>query len=130
MNKKLVKHALCFLMLMVLAMPAIVAAQNYEENLGVDLINNINVPKGQTDLAQVVVNIINWVLGFLALVAIVIVLIGGFEWMTAGGNEDKVGTAKKRLTYGLIGLAIIFLAWAIVRFVLNQFSSWAGGTTT
>ncbi len=126
MNKKLVKHALCFLMLMVLAMPAIVAAQNFGENL----INNINVPKGQTDLAQVAVNIINWVLGFLALVAIVIVLIGGFEWMTAGGNEDKVGTAKKRLTYGLIGLAIIFLAWAIVRFVLNQFSSWVGGTTT
>jgi len=126
MNKKLVKHALCFLMLMVFAMPAIVAAQNFGENL----INNINVPKGQTDLAQVAVNIINWVLGFLALVAIVIVLIGGFEWMTAGGNEDKVGTAKKRLTYGLIGLAIIFLAWAIVRFVLNQFSSWAGGTTT
>lgn len=110
-------------MLTMVFLPGLVFAQG---NWGQNYINNVDVPKGQTDLAQVAVNIVNWVLGFLALVAIVIVLIGGFEWMTAGGSEDKVKTAKTRLKYGLIGLAIIFLAWAIVRFVLTQFASWSG----
>ncbi len=124
MNKKLVKHALCFLVLFALAMPVLVAAQgvnpsDYDEG---DITGNINVPQG-ADLPEVVTNIINIVLGFLALIAVIIVLIGGFEWMTAGGNEDKVKTAKKRLEYGLIGLVIIFLAYAIVKFVLNKLVS-------
>ncbi len=126
MSKKLLKHALSFLMLVVLVAPIMVSAQGVNEWFGTNKIQDVNLPTQQPDLAVVAVKIINWVLGFLALIAIVIVLIGGFEWMTAGGSEDKVKTAKKRLTYGLIGLAIIFLAWAIVRFVLTQFSTWAG----
>ena len=94
-----------------------VAAQNFDPN---GYLNNLDVPTTNSDLPGIVVNIINIVLGLLALIAVVIVLIGGFEWMTAGGNEDKVATAKKRLIYGLIGLAIIFLAYGIVTFVIDR----------
>lgn len=117
MNKKLIRHATCFLMLLVLMAPIMVTAQS---NFGNEIIENINVPSTNTDLPGIVIDIINIVLGLLALVAIIIVLIGGFEWMTAGGNEDKVATARKRLIYGLIGLVIIFLAYAIVTFVLDK----------
>ncbi len=51
--------------------------------------------------------------------AVVIVLVGGFKWMTAGGNEEKVGAAKKLLVGGLIGLVIVLLAWGISTWVLT-----------
>ncbi len=67
---------------------------------------------------EAAVGLINLVLSFLGLVAVVIVLIGGFKWMTAGGNEEKVGSAKKLLVGGLVGLVIVLLAWGISSWVL------------
>ena len=75
---------------------------------------------GQKDIRVTVANIINVALGLLGIVAVVIILIGGFEWMTAGGNEEKTGEAKKRIVAGVIGLAIILSAYAIASFVINS----------
>ena len=131
--KKLAKFALPVLMLGIMMVPMVsVLAQTpppkapteWETNYGLDLIKDeVNVPQPtnpETALPEAVVAVINLVLGFLALLAIVIILIGGFEWMTAGGNDTKVETAQKRLKYGLTGLVIIFLAYAIVTFVLSK----------
>ena len=65
-------------------------------------------------------NIIDYLMGFLGLIAVVIVLVGGFQWMTAAGNEDKVKTAKKTLSAGIIGLVIVLAAWGIARFVIGM----------
>ena len=75
---------------------------------------------GQKDIRVTVGNIINVALSLLGIVAVVIVLIGGFEWMTAGGNEEKTGEAKKRIMAGVIGLAIILSAYAIAKFVIDS----------
>jgi len=75
------------------------------------------------DLKGTIANIINIVLGFLGIVAVIIILAGGFKWMTAGGNEDGVGEAKKMITGGVIGLVVIFAAWAIASFVLSSLQS-------
>jgi uncharacterized membrane protein len=53
------------------------------------------------------------------IIAVVIILAGGFKWMTAGGNEDKVGEARKMIISGVIGLAIIMSAFAIAQFVID-----------
>lgn len=74
---------------------------------------------GQKPVQETVASIINVALGLLGIVAVVIILIGGFEWMTAGGAEEKTGEAKKRIFAGVIGLAIILSAYAIARFVVN-----------
>jgi amino acid transporter len=58
-------------------------------------------------------------LGFLGIIAVVIILFGGFRWMTAAGNEDQVSTAKKMIGAGVIGLIIILMAFGIAQFVLN-----------
>lgn len=78
---------------------------------------------GNKDLRTVIGNIINVALSLLGVVAVVIILIGGFKWMTAGGSEDKVEEAKKMIFQGIIGLAIILSAWAIAIFVLNSLAS-------
>lgn len=72
------------------------------------------------DVPTVVAKVINIVLGFLGIVAVVIILAGGFLWMTAGGGEEKVGKAKKLLIAGIIGLVIILSAYAIAAYVIGS----------
>src|SRR6056297_2215822 len=74
---------------------------------------------GERDPRDIAASMINIALGFLGILAVVIILIGGFKWMTAAGNEDKVNEAKKIIVAGVIGLVIILAAWGIASFVLN-----------
>lgn len=75
---------------------------------------------GTNDIREGVMNVVNVLLGFLGILAIIIILWGGFRWMTSGGNEEKVGEAKKVITAGIIGLVIIFTAYALATFVISQ----------
>lgn len=72
---------------------------------------------GNADLKQTVINIINLALGLLSLIAVVMIIIGGFTWLTSGGNEEKVDKAKKTISAAVVGMIIIMLAWALVLFV-------------
>ena len=74
---------------------------------------------GTADLKTTVVNVIKLVLGLLGLIAVIMVIYGGFLWMTAGGNEDNVDKGKKVISAAVIGLIIVLLAWAIVTFFYN-----------
>jgi len=78
---------------------------------------------GSRDVRVTVANIIKTALQLLGIVAVVIILIGGFTWMTAGGNDEKVGEAKKWIFSGIIGLAIILSAYALASWVINQLGS-------
>jgi hypothetical protein len=73
---------------------------------------------GEADLIVTVTSIINVALSLLGIVAVVIILIAGFKWMTAGGNEETVAESKKRILQGVIGLAIIMSAYAIASYVI------------
>ena len=75
---------------------------------------------GSTDIRETIASIINVALGLLGIVALVIVLYGGFKWMTAGGSDEQVGEARKIIISGVVGLAIIFSSYAIANFVLEQ----------
>src|SRR3989344_3437726 len=81
---------------------------------------------GTKDLREGIMNVVNVLLGFLGILAIIIILWGGFRWLTSGGNEEKVGEAKKIITAGIIGLVIIFTSYAIATFVVTQLMSATG----
>ena len=83
---------------------------------------------GTRDLREGVMSIVTILLGFLGIIAILLILWGGFVWMTAGGNEDKVGQAKKIISAGIIGLIIIFISFALATFVIEQLISATGAT--
>lgn len=72
---------------------------------------------GTAGLESTVIKVVQWILGLLALIAVIFILYGGFIWMTAGGNEERVDSAKKTITAAVIGLVVVLLAWAIVIFV-------------
>jgi len=75
---------------------------------------------GGGDIRVMIARIINVALGLLGIVALLLILYGGFLWMTAGGEAERVEKAKKVLINAVIGLAIILTSFAISQFVLNS----------
>jgi len=75
---------------------------------------------GDGDLRTIINGVITTVMSFLGIVAVVVILFGGFKWMTSGGDQTKVDTARKLIINGVIGLVIIILAWAITAFVIDE----------
>ena len=120
MKKTIVKSAMilattAFVMATVFSLPAF--AQITSNNLGLQYGNNIGL--SNKDPRDIAVNIIQVLLGFLAIIVVILILYGGFVWMTAGGNEDKVATGKKIITAGVVGLIIVLAAWGIAAFVVG-----------
>lgn len=129
MTQTLIRYALSIMLGVALALPLLAVVQlPVAHAQGNELDEDYLLPDeftgatglGEADLESTIGNIINVVLGFLGIVAVVIVLFGGFKWMTAGGNDEKVAEAKKLLVAGVIGLAIILSAYAITSFVLTS----------
>lgn len=112
---KLSKLALLAGSVATLALPVVAHAQS-ATTFSVESVGS-QIGLGDADLKETVINILNWLLGIMALVAVVMIIIGGFTWLTAGGNEEKVDKAKKIISAAVIGLIIVLLAWAIVIFV-------------
>src|SRR3989339_1440832 len=118
-NKVLVGMVMAIVMGMVL-LPTVASAVTTTGDINFGLIYGKETGLGDQDIRATISKIINMALGLLGIVAVVIVLVGGFEWMTAGGNEEKTGEAKKRIMAGVIGLAIILSAYAIAKFVIDS----------
>ena len=106
--------------------PAIALAQT---SGGVDLGLNYAtaIGLGTQDVRTTVSNVIKAFMGLLGIIAVVIILLGGFKWMTAAGNEEKVAEAKKLIISGIIGLIIIMSAYAIAQFVVSAIVNGTSG---
>ena len=78
------------------------------------------VGDGQNTLTGDISDIINAVIGVLGLVCVVVMIIGGINYMTSSGDAGKVKKAKDTILYGLIGLIICALAFAIVNWVIGS----------
>lgn len=65
-------------------------------------------------------------------IAIVIITIAGIMYIVSAGNESMMQAAKKALTYALVGVAIMLLAWVIVTFVISALvgKNTTGGVNT
>jgi hypothetical protein len=72
------------------------------------------------DIRITVMKIVNVVLQFLSVIFLILILISGYQWMTAGGNEEQVTKAKKNLSNAVIGLVIILASWSIAYFILRR----------
>jgi len=72
---------------------------------------------GINGLLKRVVNVISAIVG---VVAVIMIVFGGFKYITSGGDSNNVSGAKNTIIYAIIGLVIVALAQLIVHFVLNQ----------
>ncbi len=81
---------------------------------------------GLTSIAQNVTNIFSIVVG---IVAVIMIIYGGFKYITSGGDSGNVSSAKNTLIYAIIGLIIVALAQIIVHFVINSATNSTTGIT-
>lgn len=87
---------------------------------------------GATGVSDIIARVIFIALSILAVIFIVITIIAGYQWMTAGGNEEQVAKAKKNISNAVIGLIIILAAYAITWFIFTYLpmSAGTGGEST
>ena len=79
-------------------------------------------PLGVTDPRELIGKIIGAVLGIIGSIALAIFIYGGFTWMTSAGSPEKVRKGRDMIIWAVMGLAIIFLSYAIVYFVIGAFT--------
>lgn len=106
------------------AIPAdtnIINGESAFQGLGANKVATISLPRGfEADPRELAKKIINFISGFLGILAVILVLVAGFQWMTSGGEDKKAEEAKKLLFNAVIGLVLILAAWSIAYFAVNS----------
>ena len=98
-------------------------AQTFDVNAQTENCVPPNENGGVNGLVRKIINILSVVVG---IVAVIMIIIGGFRYITSGGSSEKVTAAKNTILYALIGLVIVALAQVIVRFVLTKTTTASG----
>ena len=84
-----------------------------------DALRVVEPSSSSADLETIVKRVINTLLYVIGILAVVMIIIGGVQYATSAGDQAAVTKAKNTIIYGLVGLAIAVLAYAIVNFVLG-----------
>lgn len=86
---------------------------------GFNAIGNAYGNNTPQDIRVTVARIINVALSLLGVIFVVLIIIAGFKYMTAAGNEEKTKEAMGTLRTAIIGLLIIMMAWAVTRYTIQ-----------
>jgi len=97
------------------------AAQQYGRGLEAPPISGI--APARENLPDVIVRWVNYFLVIVGLVAVVFLIWGGVQYIISAGQEEKIESAKKTITYAILGLLVIGLAAVIVNFVIRAFTA-------
>lgn len=77
-------------------------------------------PAPQSRLNSLLTNIINIFSIVVGIVAVIMIIVGGFKFITSGGDSAKVTSSRNTIIYAIIGLIIVALAQTIAKFVLGK----------
>ena len=109
------------------AMIPATASANVEINENLECGSNISLSGGSCDVSggttrvedtiRTIINIFSIIVGA---VAVIMIIVGGFRYITSGGDSGNIGSAKNTILYAIVGLVIVAIAQAIVQFVLNE----------
>ncbi len=105
-----------------LTIPAFVFAQNQVSSglSGIQESFGFSSPlTGATTASQFAIQIINIMLMFAGIVAVFFIIIGGYRYLTAGGNAESAEAGQKTLTNAIIGVVIIILSYVIINVIVN-----------
>lgn len=71
------------------------------------------------NLDTAITKMTNWILGFISIASVLVVIWGGVNYLTSAGNEDLARTGKDTIKYGLMGLIIAGLAYALINVIIT-----------
>ncbi|MFA5155087.1 MAG: Ig-like domain-containing protein [Patescibacteria group bacterium] len=116
----------------ILAFLGVILAANFASaqiDFGLGMVNNgLGGSLAATDPRVMAGRVIQIALGFLGVIAVVLIMTAGFLWATSAGDEEKITRAKAMLRNAVIGLIIILSAWGIATFVITRLIDATGGT--
>ena len=92
-----------------------------------DVIDSTVKGTGETGLTTTIQSMVNYVIGFLGLVAVLYGIYGGFLYLTAAGNDEQIKKAKTIFKQVAIGILIVFLSYSVVTFFMGVIDSGASG---
>ena len=99
---------------------AAVIAPVFAQNIDISPQKNFSA-LGNLSAASIVSGAISLVMVVVALVFFFMLIMGGLKWVTSEGDQKAVEAARNQITNALIGLAIVFAAWAIVKLIQTVF---------
>jgi len=74
-------------------------------------------PVQLVDLQEIFKNVVNVALGFAGIAFFILLLVGGFKYMSAGGDPKAIDSAKKTLTAAIAGLLVVILSFLVLVFI-------------
>ena len=102
-----------------------VAAPSFLKEIYIALGQRASIPpevSGSIGIAQIAVNVLNFLLGIVGTIAIIMLVLAGMMYLTSAGSESRIETAKNMTTWSIVGIAIALAALIIVRQVANFFT--------
>jgi len=110
------------------AMPFIASADTLAtKNAGLATIGtNISGGTGTKTLPELIGSFISVILGILGIILVIYIIQAGILYMTAAGDDTKVGKAKKMIQTAIVGMVIIVAAYSIANFVISTLSGVTG----
>lgn len=74
-----------------------------------------------SDLAAFIIEMLNWAINFAAVLAVIMIIVAGFQYITSMGDEKKIANANRSLIFSLVGMILVFIAPSIIQFVIDNF---------
>lgn len=84
---------------------------------------NVNDVGGNRTAEDVFRGVFNGVLGVIGMICVIVIIIGGIQYMTSTGDPGKVKKGKDTIMYGIIGLVIVAFSAVIVNFVISTINN-------
>lgn len=107
------------------------AAINAPDTITANVAQPANMPNLSTTdantITRTILNLRNWLAGIILIIAVAVILIGAFLYMTSGGDTTKTKTARDWIVGGVVGVVIAGFAFGIVSIVMNLIRDITGG---
>ncbi|MGH7158298.1 MAG: Mbov_0395 family pilin-like conjugal transfer protein [Candidatus Saccharimonadales bacterium] len=131
LRKKLLVLGAGLFMLAPIASPAVVfaggadiegnlACGTTELSLGNKTDCRSNLSGGTDRINNIITDAINIFSIIVGIIAVIMIIVGGFKYITSGGDSGNISSAKNTIIYAVIGLVIVALAQFLVQFVLDK----------
>ncbi|HBV33061.1 TPA: hypothetical protein DEB72_00820 [Patescibacteria group bacterium] len=88
------------------------------------------LPTGVPTPVAIIATVIQIILSVIGVVALILILYAGWQWLTAAGNEEKINQAKKVIAGSVVGLALIFSSYIIANFIFTNVAKSVGSVSS
>ena len=91
---------------------------------GLQNANNSDLPTGT--ITDIVISLMNWLLALVGIIGIIGFVIAGIIYLTSAGDDNRIGTAKKAMTWSIVGVIVALIGYVIIQAV----DTWLNGSSS